>query len=97
MSDGGAFSLVDAIAAGLAMLAAGELVAAQYFSTHTEARTRLIASLLLWEGVAMLACAAVIYVRRDFDVATIVSIVAIWMAGAGVGLLRAGIFDRQGE
>ena len=42
----------------------------------------------------MLACAAVIYVRHDFDVATIVAIIAIWMAGAGVGLLRAGVFDR---
>jgi uncharacterized membrane protein HdeD (DUF308 family) len=97
MADGGAFSLIDAIAAGLAMLAAGEIVAAQYFSTHTQARTRLIASLLLWEGLAMLACAAVIYLRRDFDVATIVAIIAIWMAGTGVGLLRAGVFDRPAE
>jgi uncharacterized membrane protein HdeD (DUF308 family) len=97
MSEAGAFSLIDAVAAGLAMLAAGELVAAQYFATHAEARTRLIASLLLWEGVAMLACAAVIYVRRDFDVATIVAIIAIWMAGAGVGLVRAGVFDRPAD
>jgi hypothetical protein len=97
MSDGGGISLIDAVAAGLAMLAAGEIVAAQYFSTHAAARTKLIASLLLWEGVAMLACAAVIYVRRDFDVATIVAIIAIWMAGAAVGLLRAGVFDRPAE
>ena len=97
MSDGGGFSLIDAVAAGLAMLAAGEIVAAQYFSTQAAARTKLIASLLLWEGVAMLACAAVIYVRRDFDVATIVAIIAIWMAGAAVGLLRAGVFDRPAE
>ena len=97
MSDGGAFSLIDAVVAGLAMLAAGEIVAARYFASHAEARTRLIASLLLWEGLAMLACAAVIYVRRDFDVATIVAIIAIWMAGTAVGLLRAGVFDRPAE
>lgn len=90
-------SLVDAIAVGLAMLAAGELAAAQYFSSHAEARTKLIASLLMWEGVAMLACAAVVYVRRDFDVATIVAVIAIWMAGTAVGLLRAGVFDRPAE
>ena len=97
MADSGAISLIDAVAAGLAMLAAGELVAAQYFATHAEARTKLIASLLLWEGVAMLACAAVIYLRRDFDAATIISIIAIWMAGAGVGLLRAGVFDHPAD
>ena len=97
MSDAGGFSLIDAVAVGLAMLAAGEIVAAQYFAGQFSARAKLIASLLLWEGVAMLACAAVIYVRRDFDVATIVSIVAIWIAGAGIGLLRAGVFDRPVE
>jgi uncharacterized membrane protein HdeD (DUF308 family) len=90
-------SLVDAIATGLAVLAAGEIVAAQYFATRVEARTRLIASLLMWEGVAMLACAAVIYYRRDFDAATIVAVIAIWMAGAGIGMVRAGIFDRPAE
>jgi hypothetical protein len=40
----------------------------------------------------------VIYARAAlFDVGTIVSVIAIWMAGAGVGLLRAGIFDRPVE
>ncbi len=97
MSGDGGFSLIDAIAAGLAMLAAGEIVAAQYFANQNKLKTKLIASLLLWEGVAMLACAAIVYVRRDFDVATIVSVIAIWMAGAAVGLLRAGVFDRPAE
>jgi hypothetical protein len=52
---------------------------------------------LMWEGVAMLACAAVVYLRRDFDLATIVAVIAIWMAGAAVGLLRAGVFDSSAE
>lgn len=86
-------TIYDAIAAGLAVLALGEVVAARFFDSQDRPKSKLIASLLLWEGVAMLACAAVVYVRQDFDVSTIVSIVAIWMAGAGVGLLRAGIFD----
>ncbi len=86
-------TMYDAIAAGLAVLALGEVVAARFFDSQDRAQSKLIASLLLWEGVAMLACAAVVYIRQDFDVSTIVSIVAIWMAGAGVGLLRAGIFD----
>jgi len=90
-------TMYDAIAAGLAVLALGEVVAARFFDSQDRAQSKLIASLLLWEGVAMLACAAVVYIRQDFDVSTIVSIVAIWMAGAGVGLLRAGIFDAPRE
>jgi hypothetical protein len=90
-------TMYDAIAAGLAVLALGEVVAARFFDSQNRAQSKLIASLLLWEGVAMLACAAVVYIRQDFDVSTIVSIVAIWMAGAGVGLLRAGIFDAPPE
>jgi hypothetical protein len=90
-------TMYDAIAAGLAVLALGEVVAARFFDSQDRAQSKLIASLLLWEGVAMLACAAVVYIRQDFDVSTIVSIVAIWMAGAGVGLLRAGIFDAPPE
>jgi hypothetical protein len=86
-------SIFDIVAAGLAVLALGEVVAARYFAGQPGAQTKLIASVLLWEGVAMLACAAILYVRQDLDVSTIVSIIAIWMAGAGVGLLRAGVFD----
>ena len=91
-------SIFDIIAAGLAVAAAGELLAAQYFSTrNNHPQSALIASLLLWEGIAMFACAAILYVRQDFSVATIVSLIAIWMAGAGVGLLRAGVFDAPRE
>jgi hypothetical protein len=97
MPGGEAFSLIDAIAAGLAVLAVGELAAAQFFAGQGKAQSRLIASLLLWEGVAMLACAGVLLVRQEFDVSTIVSLIAIWMAGAGVGLLRAGVFDAPPE
>lgn len=86
-------SLFDFIAAGLAVLAIGEVVAARYFADSN----KLIASLLLWEGVAMLACGGVFYIRQNFDMSTIVSLVAIWMAGAGVGLLRAGVFDAPRE
>lgn len=90
-------SIFDIVAAGLAVLALGELVAARYFAGQDQTKSRLIASLLLWEGVAMLACAGVLYVRQAFDLSTIVSIVAIWMAGAGVGLLRGGVFDAPRE
>ena len=86
-------SLFDLIAAGLAVLAIGEVVAARYFADSN----KLIASLLLWEGEAMLACGGVFYIRQNFDMSTIVSLVAIWMAGAGVGLLRAGVFDAPRE
>jgi hypothetical protein len=96
MPDGGP-SIFDIVAAGLAVLALGELVAARIFSGQDTKQARLIASLLLWEGVAMLACAAVIYTRQNFDVATIISLIALWMAGAGVGLLRAGVFDAPRE
>ncbi len=90
-------SIFDIIAAGLAVLAAGELAASQFFASRPQGQSKLIASLLLWEGIAMFACAAVLFVRRDFDVATIISLIAIWMAGAGVGLLRAGVFDAPRE
>lgn len=98
MSDDGGLSLIDVVAAGLAMLAAGEIVvAAQFFFGQDKTQNKLIASLLLWEGIAMLACAGVLYVRQDFDVTTIVTVIALWMAGAGIGLLRAGVFDRPAK
>lgn len=91
-------TLFDMIAAGLAVLAAGELVAAQFFAgADRPQQHKVIASLLLWEGIAMFACAGVIYMRQAFDLSTIVSLIAIWMAGAGVGLLRAGVFDGPRE
>jgi hypothetical protein len=91
-----ALSLTDAIAAGLAVLAAGEIAASRLFADQE--KHKLLTSLLFWEGIAMLAVAAVIYVRATiFDVSTIVAVIAIWMAGAAVGLLRAGIFDRPAE
>jgi hypothetical protein len=96
MADGGP-SIFDIVAAGLAVLALGELVVARVFSGQDTKQSKLIASLLLWEGVAMLGCAGVIYMRQNFDVATIISLIALWMAGAGVGLLRAGIFDAPRE
>ena len=90
-------SWIDAIAAGLAVLAVAEIVASQVFARQRTAST-LVASLLLWEGIAMLACAGVIHARQEiFEFATIVSVVAIWMAGAAIGLLRAGIFDPPSE
>jgi hypothetical protein len=60
-------------------------------------QTRLIATVLFWEGIAMLACAAVLYVRQDLSLTTIVSIVALWLAGGAVGLLRGGMFDAPRE
>ena len=90
------FSVFDFVAVGLAMLAVGEIVAAQFFANRPDTN-KLIPHLLLWEGIAMFACAGVIYIRQNFDVATIVSLIALWMAGAGVGLLRAGIFDAPRE
>jgi len=90
-------SLIDAITAGLAVLAVAEIAASQ-FAARRRANNRLVASLLLWEGIAMLGCAGVIYVRREiFDIATVVSLIAIWMAGAAIGLLRAGVFDPPPE
>ncbi|MCE9521555.1 MAG: hypothetical protein K8S25_03890 [Alphaproteobacteria bacterium] len=87
----------DAIAAGLAVLAVAEIVASQIVARQPSAKL-MVVSLLFWEGVAMLACACVIYVRQEiFEVATIVSVIAIWMAGAAVGLLRAGVFDPPPE
>jgi hypothetical protein len=94
--DGGP-SIFDMLAAGLAVLALGEVLAARFFSGQDAKQSKLIASLLLWEGVAMLACAGVIYTRQNFDIATIISLIALWMAGAGVGLLRAGVFDAPRE
>jgi hypothetical protein len=87
------FSLIDAIAAALAAVGVAEILAAQ-FLPRRQPMNLLVVSLLFWEGIAMLACASVIYIRQEFfDLATIVSVVAIWMAGAAVGLLRAGVFD----
>lgn len=90
-------SFADVIAAGLAVVACGEMVAAQYFAMQASAHSRLIASLLLWEGFSMFACAFILHFRQEFSVSTIVALVAIWMAGAGIGLLRAGFFDAPRE
>lgn len=90
-------SLADAIAAGLAVVALGEMIAARYFAMQNTAQSRLIASLLLWEGFAMFACAFILHFRQEFGVSTIIALVAIWMAGAGIGLLRAGFFDAPRE
>ena len=92
MSEGGP-SIFDIVAAGLAVLALGEVTAARFFAAQGPPRNKLIASLLLWEGLAMLACAGVLHLRQDFGLATIVAVIAIWLAAAGVGLLRAGFFD----
>ena len=45
----------------------------------------------------MFACAGIVYVRQDFGISTLVAMIAIWMAGAAVGLLRAGVFDAPRE
>ena len=91
--NGQAFSLIDAIAAALAAVAVAEIVASEMLARRQPINL-LVVSLLFWEGIAMLACASVIYIRQEFfDAATVVSVVAIWMAGAVVGLLRAGVFD----
>lgn len=90
-------SLADAIAAGLAVVAFGEMIAARYFAMQNSAQSRLIASLLLWEGFAMFACAFILHFRQEFGVSTIIALIAIWMAGAGIGLLRAGFFDAPRE
>jgi hypothetical protein len=95
MFDGGP-SVFDFVAIGLAMAAVGEIVAGQFFATRPDTH-KLIPHLLFWEGIAMFACAGVVYIRQDFSVSTIVAIIAIWMAGAAVGLLRAGMFDTPRE
>ena len=89
-------SLFDFVAVGLAMAAVGEIVAGQFFASRPDTH-KLIPHLLLWEGVAMFACAGIVYVRQDFGVSTLVAMIAIWMAGAAVGLLRAGVFDAPRE
>jgi hypothetical protein len=89
-------SIFDFVAIGLAMAAVGELAAAQFFANRP-GTNKLIPHLLLWEGIAMFACAGILYVRQDFGVGTIVALIATWMAGAAVGLLRAGIFDTPRE
>jgi len=89
--------LFTIVAAVLAVVAAGEVAAARLVAVRAEGRTKLVASLLFWEGIAMFACAGVVYLRQDFGVATIVSVIAIWLAGAAVGLLRAGAFDAPRE
>lgn len=91
------FSLADMIAAGLLVLGVGEIVAARFFAAKQSARSSLIAALLFWEGLAMFAGASILIIRQDFGFSTIVALVAIWMAGAGMGLLRAGIFDAPRE
>lgn len=85
------------IATGLLVAGMGELVAARYFAIQDAGQSRLIAALLLWEGLAMFACALILHIRQDFDFSTIVALIAVWMAGAGMGLLRAGIFDAPRE
>ena len=90
-------SLADMIAAGLVVAGIGEIVAARYFAAQETERSRLVAALLFWEGLAMFLCATILHVRQDFDLSTIVALIAIWMAGAGMGLLRAGIFDAPRE
>jgi cell division protein FtsW (lipid II flippase) len=90
-------SLADMISAGLVVAGAGELVAARYFAFQEEPRSQLIAALLLWEGLAMFVCATVLHWRQDFGMSTVIALIAIWMAGAGMGLLRAGIFDAPHE
>lgn len=87
--------LFTIVAAALAFVAAGEIAASRFVAAQAEERTRLVASLLFWEGIAMFACAGVIFIRQDFGVATIVSLLSIWLAGAAVGLLRAGAFDAR--
>jgi uncharacterized membrane protein HdeD (DUF308 family) len=95
MTEGGP-SVFDFVAIGLAMAAVGEIVAGQFFANRSDTH-KLIPHLLLWEGIAMFACAAVVYIRQDFSVSTLIAMIAIWMAGAAVGLLRAGIFDTPRE
>jgi hypothetical protein len=90
-------SIFDIIAIVLALIGAGEILAAQFVAPHQGQRTKLIATLLFWEGIAMLACAGVLYVRQDLSMTTIVSIVALWLAGAAVGLLRGGVFGGPQE
>jgi len=84
-------------AAVLALAGVGEIVASRASFVATMPRPELVSSLLFWEGVAMIACAAVLYMRQSFDLSTIVAFVAIWLAGAAVGALRAGAFDAPPE
>jgi hypothetical protein len=92
----GDLTVFDFVAIGLAMAAVGEIVAGQFFANRPDTH-KLIPHLLLWEGIAMFACAGVVYIRQDFSITTIVALIAIWMAGAAVGMLRAGIFDAPRE
>lgn len=84
-------SLFDTVALALLAVAVTELIAARIFAARP--RSKLIASLLLWEGVAMLACAGAVYMRQSFDMQTTIALISIWTAGAAVGLLRGGAFD----
>ena len=95
MSDGG-LSVFNVVAIGLAMAGVGEIFAAQFFANRPGTH-KLVPHLLLWEGVAMFACAGVVFIRQSFDLSTIIAVIAIWMAGAAVGLLRAGMFDTPRE
>ena len=56
---GGGPSIFDIVAAGLAVVALGEFVAARLFAAQDRPQSRLIASLLLWEGVAMVGSGGV--------------------------------------
>ena len=89
--------IIDIIAVVLALIGAGEIVAAQFVSPRLGPQTKLIATVLFWEGIAMLVCAGVLYVRQDLSITTIVSIVALWLAGGAIGLLRGGVFDAPKE
>jgi hypothetical protein len=90
-------SIIEIIAIVLALVGAGEILASQFVSSRLGPQTKLIATVLFWEGIAMLACAGVLYVRQDLSMTTIVSIVALWLAGGAIGLLRGGVFDAPKE
>ncbi len=90
---GDRMTVFDMVAVAFAVMGAVEMAVARYFADAARPNAKLIASLLLWEGVAMLACAAALYARQSFDMQTIVSLIAFWTAGAAVGLLRGGAFD----
>lgn len=90
-------SLADGVAILLALAGIAEMFAARWFAAGEDTRQRLIASLLLWEGFAMFAGAFILHFRQDFSFSTIVALIAIWLAGAGIGLLRSGVLDAWRE
>jgi len=93
----GDIGLFDIVALILAVAGAGEIIASRSSLIDTMPRARLVAALLFWEGIAMIAIAAVLYARQAFDAATIVAVVAIWLAATAVAALRAGAFDPPRE